>query len=39
MVIARIESLILEKGMDDAIKRAVAYVKNGADGIVIHSKK
>ena len=39
MVIARIESLILEKGLDDAIKRAVAYVKNGADGIVIHSKK
>ena len=39
MVIARIESLILEKGMDDAIKRAVSYVNNGADGIVIHSKK
>ena len=32
MIIARI-GLILEKGIDDAIKRAVAYVKAGADGI------
>jgi phosphoenolpyruvate phosphomutase / 2-hydroxyethylphosphonate cytidylyltransferase len=39
MIIARIESLILEKGMDDAIARAKAYIKNGADGIMIHSKK
>ena len=39
MIIARIESLILEQGMDDAIKRARAYVKAGADGIMIHSRK
>jgi phosphoenolpyruvate phosphomutase / 2-hydroxyethylphosphonate cytidylyltransferase len=38
MIIARIESLILEVGMDDAIERAKAYVKAGADGILIHSK-
>lgn len=39
MIIARIESLILEKGMDDALLRADAYVKAGADGIMIHSRK
>lgn len=39
MIIARIESLILEKGMDDALARAFAYVKAGADGIMIHSRK
>ncbi len=39
MVIARIESLILEKGMDDALKRARAYVGAGADGIMIHSRQ
>ncbi len=39
MVIARIESLILEKGMDDALERAFAYVDAGADGIMIHSRK
>lgn len=39
MIIARIESLILETGMDDAIKRAFSYVKAGADGIMIHSRK
>lgn len=39
MIIARIESLILEKGMDDALKRAFAYVQAGADGIMIHSRK
>lgn len=38
MVIARIESLILEAGMDDALKRAFAYVDAGADGIMIHSR-
>ena len=38
MIIARIESLILKQGMDDAIRRAFAYVKAGADGIMIHSK-
>ena len=39
MIIARIESLILEKGMDDALSRAFAFVKAGADGIMIHSRK
>lgn len=39
MVIARIESLILEQGMDDAIARARAYVDAGADGIMIHSRR
>jgi len=39
MLIARIESLILEKGMDDALNRARAYVEAGADGIMIHSRK
>lgn len=39
MIIARIESLILERGMDDALKRAFAYVAAGADGIMIHSRR
>lgn len=38
MIIARIESLILEAGMDDALQRAAAYIKAGADGIMIHSR-
>ncbi len=39
MIIARIESLILEKGQEDAMKRATAYVEAGADAIMIHSRK
>lgn len=39
MVIARIESLILKAGMDDALQRAKAYIKAGSDGIMIHSKE
>ena len=39
MIIARVESLILEQGMDDALKRAFAYVNAGASGIMIHSCK
>lgn len=39
MVIARVESLILEAGMTDAIDRALTYVGAGADGIMIHSRK
>ncbi len=39
MIIARIESLILERGMEDALKRALAYAEAGADGIMIHSRK
>ena len=39
MIIARIESLILEQGMEDALARAKAFVAAGADGIMIHSRK
>lgn len=39
MIIARIESLILEHGMEEALQRARAFVKAGADGIMIHSRK
>lgn len=39
MVFARIESLILDKGMDDALYRAEAYADAGADGIMIHSRR
>ena len=38
MIMARIESFILGNGLDDAIERAEAYIKAGADGIMIHSK-
>ena len=38
MTIARIESFILNKGIEDAIKRAEIYSKAGADAILIHSK-
>jgi phosphoenolpyruvate mutase len=38
MIIARIESLILESGMEDALMRADAYLNAGADSIMIHSK-
>tara|TARA_B100001142_G_scaffold330015_1_gene395647 strand:- start:2343 stop:3668 length:1326 start_codon:yes stop_codon:yes gene_type:complete len=38
MIIARIESLIMDKGVNHAIERAKAYVSSGADGIMIHSK-
>ena len=39
MIIARIESLILKQGMDDAIERAKSYIAAGADGIMIHSRE
>jgi phosphoenolpyruvate phosphomutase / 2-hydroxyethylphosphonate cytidylyltransferase len=39
MIIARIESLILDKGVDDAMARAQAYLDAGADGIMIHSRR
>ena len=39
MICARIESLILEKGMDDALERANCFVEAGADAIMIHSRK
>lgn len=39
MIIARIESLILNKGIKDALQRAKKYINAGADGIMIHSRK
>lgn len=39
MICARIESLILDRGMEDALTRAFAYVKAGADAIMIHSRR
>jgi len=38
MIVARIESLILEAGMEDALMRAKAYINAGADAIMIHSR-
>lgn len=38
MMISRIESLIMGKGIEDALIRAHAYIEAGADGIMIHSK-
>jgi phosphoenolpyruvate mutase len=39
MIISRIESLVLDKGMEDAIKRAQSYVEAGVDGVMIHSRR
>ena len=39
MIIARIESLILKAGLEDALKRAKAYIDAGVDGVMIHSKE
>lgn len=39
MIIARIESLILEKGLNDALRRAGAYIEAGADAVMIHSRQ
>lgn len=39
MICARIESLILERGMEDALTRAFSFVEAGADAIMIHSRK
>lgn len=39
MVIARIESLVLRSDMDDALRRAQAYIEAGANGLMIHSKQ
>lgn len=39
MICARIESLILEQGMNDALTRAFAFAEAGADAIMIHSRK
>ncbi len=39
MIIARIESLILGHGVEDALERARSYIDAGADGIMIHSRQ
>lgn len=39
MICARIESLILERGMEDALSRAFAFSGAGADAVMIHSRK
>ena len=39
MICARIESLILEQGLDDAVKRAFAFTEAGADAVMMHSRK
>ncbi len=39
MIIARIESFIVGAGLEDALRRAHAYIEAGADGIMIHSKE
>ena len=39
MIIAHIESLILEQGMEDTLNRVSVFVVAGADGIMIHSRK
>ena len=39
MIIARLESLILDKGMDDCVERAMAYIEAGADALMIHSRR
>lgn len=39
MICARIESLILDKGIADALTRAFAFTQAGADAIMIHSRK
>ena len=39
MIISRIESLILKQGLEDALKRAKAYIAAGVDAIMIHSKE
>jgi len=39
MIFARLESLIADKGVDDALMRADVYLEAGADGIMIHSKR
>lgn len=39
MIIARIESLVLGKTLDDALQRAASYIEAGVDGIMIHTKE
>lgn len=39
MIVARVESFILDKGLGDALERSAAYIEAGADGIMIHSRR
>ena len=39
MIIARLESLIAGKGVQDALERAEQYILAGVDGIMVHSNK
>jgi len=39
MIISRIESLVLKKGIDDALRRAQVYIDAGVDGVMIHSSE
>ncbi len=39
MIVARVESLILDKGIKDALERSDAYLEAGADAIMIHSRQ
>ena len=39
MICARIESLILEQGLDDALRRAFSFTEAGADAIMMHSRR
>lgn len=39
VIVARLESFLANKGLDDALMRAHKYVENGADAILVHSKK
>lgn len=39
LVVARVESLTLDNGLDDALMRAQAYVKAGANAVMIHSRR
>lgn len=39
VVIARLESLIVGAGVEDAVKRAEMYLAAGADAILVHSKR
>lgn len=39
MICARIESLILDRGMEDALQRAFSFAEAGADAIMMHSRR
>jgi phosphoenolpyruvate phosphomutase len=37
-IYARIESLILNKGVEDAVRRGEIYLEGGADGLLVHAR-